>query len=98
MFASVLIVILSSALFAYWLRHTCVELLRRQAEGVAAFQPAVRGTLGLADIRERLQAGGELSPVHSLLQRDYQVLMYLTRHASGSPTGKLRGEAVVLGL
>lgn len=83
MFASALIVVLSSALFAYWLRYTCVELLRRQAESTAVFHPVVRGALGLAAIHEQLQAGGELSPVHSLLQRDYEMLMYLTRHASG---------------
>ena len=83
MFASILIVVLSSALFAYWLRHTCLELLHRQAEWAAAFQPAVPSMLGLAGIQERLRAGGELPPVHSLLQRDYRVLMYLTRHASG---------------
>ena len=83
MFASVLIIILSSALFAFWVRHTCVELLRSQGEWAAAVNPAVRSTLGLADIREQLNAGGELSPVLSLLQRDYDVIAYLTRHASG---------------
>jgi hypothetical protein len=83
MFASAFIIVLSSALFAYWLRYTCLELLRQQAAGVSEFQPAVRTTLGLADVGEQLKAGGELSPVHNLLQRDYQVLTYLTQHASG---------------
>ncbi len=83
MFASVFIIVVSSALFVYWLRHTCVELIRSQSAWAATFNPAVQGTFSFAEVQEKLKAGGELNPLRKLLQRDYEVLMYLTRHASG---------------
>ncbi len=83
MFASIFIIVVSCGLFVYWLRYTCVELLRSQSAWAAAFNPAVQGTFSFAEIQKELNAGGELNPLRKLLQRDYEVLMYLTRHASG---------------
>jgi hypothetical protein len=83
MFASIFIIVVSLALFVYWLRHTCVELILSQSAWAATFNPAVQGTFSFAEVQERLNAGGELNPLRKLLQRDYEVLMYLTRHASG---------------
>ena len=82
MFASVLIIVLCTALLAYWFRYSCILLLRNSAEQVGAMNPAMQGTFQSAEIQDRLQTA-ELDPLHAVLQRDYQVLTYLVRHASG---------------
>jgi hypothetical protein len=82
MFASVLIIVLCTALLAYWFRYSCILLLRNSIEEVGAMNPAMQGTFQSAEIQDRLQTA-ELDPLHAVLQRDYQVLTYLVRHASG---------------
>jgi hypothetical protein len=44
-----------------------------------------QSSFSFAEIQVRLRAEGpaELDPLHSALQRDYQVLSYLLEHASG---------------
>src|SRR5690348_1357322 len=82
MFAGVLIIVLCTALLAYWFRYSCILLLRNSVEQVGAMNPAMQGTFQSAEIQDRLQTA-ELDPLHAILQRDYQVLTYLVRHASG---------------
>jgi len=81
MFASVLIIVLCSALLFYWFRYSCILLLRNSAEQVSGLNLAMQGTFQCADIQDRLRTA-ELVPLHAALQRDYQVLTYLVRHAS----------------
>ena len=81
MFASALIIVLCSALLAYWFRYSCILLLRNSAEEVCAMNPAMLGTFQSAEIQDRLHSA-ELDPLHAVLQRDYEVLTYLVRHAS----------------
>lgn len=82
MFASVLIIVLCTALLGYWFRYSCILLLRSSVEQVGAMNLAMQGTFQSAEIQGRLQTA-ELDPLHAVLQRDYQVLTYLVRHASG---------------
>jgi hypothetical protein len=83
MFASVLIIVLSSALLAYWFRYSCILLLRNLTQQAPVLNPAMQGTFSFGEIRDRLQSGAQMDPLHGMLQRDYQVLTYLVRHASG---------------
>jgi hypothetical protein len=83
MLASILIILFSTALLLYWFRYTCILLVRNAAEDNSVVQPLAQTQFHFGDIQNRLQSDEELDPLHSALQRDYQVLTYLVRHASG---------------
>jgi hypothetical protein len=80
MFASTLIIVLSSGLLLYWFRYSCALLLENSAETLAS---ADRITFRFGEIQDRLRTETQLAPLHALLQRDYQVLTYLVQNASG---------------
>ena len=82
MFASVLILVLCSGLLAYWFRYSCVLLLKNQAEQVASLRLAIHGTFSCSEVQEQLREAADLDPLHQMLQRDFEVLTYLVRHAS----------------
>ena len=77
MVASVLIITFSVVLFAYWFRYSCILLLRNSEEQVAAADDRFQ----IASVQRRLKTDLELDPLHACLQRDFQVLSYLLRHA-----------------
>jgi hypothetical protein len=82
MFASALIIVLCSALLAYWFRYSCIILLRNSAEEAGAVNPAMPGTFQSAAVQNDLANDAPLDPLHKLLKRDYQVLTYMVRHSS----------------
>ena len=83
MVASVVVIIFSCGLLLYWFRYTCILLVRNGAEEVRVANAAVQNSFSFGDVRDRLLSEAELDPLHKSLQRDYQVLTYLVRHASG---------------
>lgn len=83
MVVSVLIIAISSILFLYWFRYSCLLLLRTRPQRIAT-APATEDTrFNFGDVRERLEREEALDPLHSALRRDYEVLIYLVEHASG---------------
>ena len=80
MFASILIIIFSSALLAYWFRYSCLLLLRSVE---SASMGVVDQRFSFEEVRERLSNQAHLDPLHQSLSRDYQILVYLLEHASG---------------
>jgi hypothetical protein len=82
MLASILIIVFSSVLFLYWFRYTCILLVRNCAEELRSLNLAAQSSFSFAEIQTRLQSETQLGPLHSSLQRDYQVLTYLVQHAS----------------
>ena len=82
MLASVLIIVLCSGLLIYWFRYSCILLLRNCTEQLGAVNPGLQGTFQYTEIQNRLRSEA-LQTLHAALQRDYQVLTYLVRHASG---------------
>ena len=82
MIASVLIIGFSLALLAYWFRYSCILLVRNQVE-MAASRAMVDDRFHIGAIQEGLRSGEQLDPLHSSLERDYQVLTYLVQHAAG---------------
>jgi hypothetical protein len=82
MFASALIIVLCSALLAYWFRYSCILLLRNSEEQAGCINVAMQGTFKCSAIQEGLQNGDPLDPLHKLLAADYRVLTYLVRHSS----------------
>ena len=83
MIASIVVIVFSCALVLYWFRYTCILLVRNGAEEVRAASAAVQNSFSFSEVQKGLLANSELDPLHHSLQRDYQVLTYLVRHASG---------------
>jgi hypothetical protein len=80
MFASLLIILLSLILLVYWLRYSCILLLKRHADQPIAVEDT---TFSFAEVSQRLKNETDLDPLRRSLSRDYQVLIYLVEHASG---------------
>jgi hypothetical protein len=83
MLASILIIVFSSALLLYWFRYTCILLVRNGVEEMRSFSSAAQDSFSFGEVQSRLRSEAQLDPLHQSLQRDYQVLTYLVRHASG---------------
>lgn len=88
---SILIIVISTALFVYWFRYTCVLILRTRNPREYAQQVAKVNQLSFVDAREQLSAiqdrNAALDPLHRSLDRDYRVVSYLLRHA-GTQNGQ----------
>jgi len=83
MLGGILIIALSTALFLYWFRYSCILILRNRSE-IAAASVAVRDScFNYAEVLERLKSEPPLDALQLSLERDYRVLQYLIRHASG---------------
>lgn len=82
MVASVLILVFCAGLFLYWFRYTCIMLVRDGSEEMEA-NSAGQSSFNFQEIQERAGSGAQLDPLRAALQRDYEVLDYLVRHASG---------------
>lgn len=95
MFASVLIIAFSLALLAYWFRYSCILLLRSQAE-IASSRATADDRFHIGEVQAQLRSGQELDPLHSSLQRDYQVLTYLLQHAAGLELSSFEDRLLVL--
>jgi hypothetical protein len=93
MFASVLIILSSLILLLYWLRYSCLLLLKRSGEQAA---PVEDSRFSFAEVQQRLQNERDLDPLARSLRRDYQVLTYLVEHASGLGMGSLEDRLLVL--
>jgi hypothetical protein len=100
MFASILIVCFSLALFGYWFRYCCILLLRNAQEQSGALPAPQDSRFGVAGVIERLRCTqgeqDELDPLHRALDRDYQVFAYLVQHAAGLELGSLEDRLLIL--
>src|SRR5256885_926926 len=83
MLASILIIAFSLALLVYWFRYSCILLMRNYSELAGSSRAVVDTRFRVADVQERLRSAEALDPLHTSLQRDYQVLIYLLEHAAG---------------
>lgn len=83
MLTSFLIIVFCTGLLVYWFRYTCILLVKHGAEESTAYPGATQTNFHFRDVQLRLQSEEQLDPLHSALRRDYEVLSYLLRHASG---------------
>ncbi|HXK04545.1 MAG TPA: hypothetical protein VMS37_19240 [Verrucomicrobiae bacterium] len=81
MIAGILIIAFSAVLFAYWLRYSCLLLLRNATER-ANLQAADDERFSVGQVMEGLRTGRELDPLEASLQRDYCILSYLLEHTA----------------
>jgi hypothetical protein len=94
MIASILILAFSAVLLVYWFRYSCVLLLRSAAE---------RSQLPVADTRfkigfvlERIATEANLDSLEQALNRDYQVLTYLLKHAADLELASIENRMLIL--
>ena len=82
MIVSILIIVVSLVLLAYWFRYSCI-LLFRNSRQVAAADAAVDPRFTFSRVQIELPTSRELDPLHRLLDRDFQLLKYLVEHGAG---------------
>ena len=91
---SIIIIVVSTVLFVYWFRYTCVLILRTRDVRKYAHQVAQINHLTFVEAQKKL-ASQAVPPLesfdsfHQSLDRDYRVVSYLLRHA-----GTQNGESI----
>ena len=88
---SIIIIVISTILFAYWFRYTCVLILRTRNVRNYARHVAEVNHLSFLTAQQQLteQENREqaFDSLHASLDRDYRVVSYLLRHA-GTQSGQ----------
>jgi hypothetical protein len=99
MIASILIVLVSAALLAYWFRYTCVLILRTRTVKDYAVGMATANDLRFHEIQGRLvreAPAADLPALQKALESDYRLLTYLVGHTAGLEVGGLTIEQRML--
>jgi hypothetical protein len=99
MVTSVFIIAISIVLLAYWLRYSCLMLLRSAQERTE--MPTVADErFSASSVLERLKTTGDLiadmAPLERALERDYHVLTYLIEHAADLELASVENKLLVL--
>lgn len=87
---SIIIIVVSTVLFVYWFRYTCVLILRTRNVRDYAHQVAQVNKLSFVSAQEQLSVtfrDESLDRLHRSLDRDYRVVSYLLRNA-GTQSGE----------
>jgi uncharacterized protein YjiS (DUF1127 family) len=95
MIAGIFIIAVSVVLFVYWLRYSCVLLLRN-AEERAAMSPVFDDRFNVSSVMERLKTEPELDPLERALDRDYHVVTYLIAHAADLELASIENRLLIL--
>ena len=94
MITSVFIIGISVALFVYWLRYSCVILLRSAHERTE-MEPIGDESFHVSAVLERLKTAADLDPLERALHRDYHVVAYLIEHAAGLELASIENKLLV---
>jgi hypothetical protein len=95
MIAGIFIIAISVVLFVYWLRYSCVLLLRTAEERVA-MSSVHDDRFNVASVMERLKTASELDPLERELERDYRVVTYLIEHAADLELASIENRLLML--
>ena len=95
MVTSVFIIAISVVLFVYWLRYSCVILLR-SAQQRAEMPTVADERFSAFSVLERLKTEADLAPLERALERDYYVLTYLIEHAADLELASIENKLLVL--
>jgi hypothetical protein len=88
--SSILIIVVSAGLLAYWFRYTCLLMLRTDTPLAYAASMATANELRFQEVQGDLARGvaAEVLPdLERLLARDYQLITFLLAHAAGFRDG-----------
>jgi hypothetical protein len=95
MITSVSIIVISAVLLVYWLRYSCVLLLRNAQERNEEAKVA-DDRFNVAAVLERLKTETDLAPLERALERDYHVVTYLIEHAADLELASIENKLLVL--
>jgi hypothetical protein len=95
MITSVSIIAISVILLVYWLRYSCVMLLRNAQERTAV-SPVADERFSISSVRERLRTEGDLGSLERALERDYHVVTYLIEHAADLELASIENKLLVI--
>ena len=95
MITSIFIIAISMVLFVYWLRYSCLILLRtsqvRDEMGSVADE-----RFSVSSVLKGLKTASDLGPLERALERDYHVVTYLMEHASVLELASVENKLLVL--
>jgi hypothetical protein len=95
MVTGVFIIAISAILFVYWLRYSCLILLR-SAQQRAGMPTIADERFSASSVLERLRTEADLAPLERALERDYCVLTYLIEHAADLELASIENKLLVL--
>ena len=95
MVTGVFIIAISVILFIYWLRYSCVLLLRNAQER-AGMSTLADQRFSFSSVLERLKTDRDLGPLERALERDYYVVMYLIEHAADLELASIENKLLVI--
>jgi hypothetical protein len=95
MITSIFIIAVSAVLLVYWLRYTCVMLLRSASER-AEMASTADSRFNVSSVLERLKTEADLVSLESALDRDYRVVTYLIEHASSLELASIENRLLVI--
>lgn len=98
MVASIFIIAVSTALFLYWFRYTCVLILSTRTTKDYGTDVAAANRLSFAGVQSRLEVASavELNAIRDSLERDYRLVSALMRHAGSLKVGGVPLEDTML--
>jgi hypothetical protein len=94
MIASILILVVSAVLLAYWFRYSCLLLLRDAASRADAPLQDERFSMGM--VLERAATELNLDVLERALERDYHMLSYLLKHAADLELASIENRILML--
>ena len=98
--SSILISICAVALLSYWFRYTCASiLLKSQLDDGKKGGTGQGSRLNFPNVRATLRNPRRdmaLGPLHELLRRDYQLLLFLVRHTQRSGMESLETRILIV--
>src|ERR1035437_1926675 len=95
MVTGVFIIAISVILFIYWLRYSCVLLLRNAQER-AGMSTLADQRFSFSSVLERLKTDRDLGPLERALERDYYVVMYLIEHVADLELASIENKLLVI--
>ena len=84
MLASLFIIIVSTGLFVYWFRYTCLLLLAQRSGAEYALKVASTIRLSFPQVEAALLASPRPAGVHQGLENDFRILTDLLGQVNGS--------------
>jgi hypothetical protein len=95
MVSGVFIIAISAVLLVYWLRYSCVMLLRGAQERSAMLTVADE-RFSASSVLQRLKTEADLAPLERALERDYRVVTYIIEHATDLELASIENKLLVL--
>jgi hypothetical protein len=95
MITSVFIIAISVVLLGYWLRYSCLILLR-SAQGHIEMPTVADERFSVSSVVERLKTDADLALLERALERDYCVVTYLIKHAADLELASIENRLLVL--